>query len=109
MLVLVDRRVEELAQAYAALGSPERARIVGYLLSQRGPHCGEIAQALGMTGSAFSYHLRVLEGAGLVARSRDGRRHCLSLTPLARELLPPAVRRTLTEEGTQWKGKLSGK
>ncbi len=101
--------MEHLAQAYSALGSPERLRIVGYLLAQRNPHCGEIAQALGMTGSAFSYHLRVLEEAGLVVRRRDGRRHCLALTPFARGLLPPAVRRTLTEEGTQWKGKSSGK
>lgn len=98
----MDRELGELAEAFAALGSAERLRIVSYLLARRGPHCGEIARTLGMSSSAFSYHLRTLEDAGLVARRRDGRMHCLALTPVLRELLAPTVRKRLSEEGEQW-------
>lgn len=99
----MDRELEELARAFAALGSEMRLRVVSYLLARRGPHCGEIACSLGMSSSAFSYHLRTLEEAGLVKRSREGRLHCLSVTPALRELLPPGIRHKLTKEGERWK------
>ncbi|MCR4391853.1 MAG: metalloregulator ArsR/SmtB family transcription factor [Candidatus Acetothermia bacterium] len=98
----MDRELGELAEAFAALGSEERLRIVSYLLAHRGPHCREIARSLGMSSSAFSYHLRTLEEAGLVLRRREGRWHCLSLAPVLRELLGPQVRTKLTKEGEQW-------
>ena len=98
----VERAVTELAKAFSALGNAERMRIISYLLARRGSHCGQIAGALGMSSSAFSYHLRLLEEAGLVKRSRNGRLHCLSLTPALKDLLSGAVRRTLAEEGTRW-------
>lgn len=96
----MDRDIAELAKAFAALGSAERIHILSYLLAQDGPHCGQIAQALGVSTSAFSYHLRILEEAGLVERTRDGRLHCLSVTPALGELLCPEVRRSLAKEGT---------
>ncbi len=99
----------DLAKAFAALGSAERIHILSYLLARNGLHCGQIARALGISTSAFSYHLRILEEAGLVERSRDGRLHCLSTTPALKELLPPAIRKKLTEEGTKWTSKLSAK
>ncbi len=105
----MDQEIAELTKAFAALGSVERVRIVSYLLARRGSHCGQIAQALGMSSSSFSYHLRLLEGAGLVARSRNGRLHCLSLTPVVKRLLPPGIRKKLTEEGTVWTRKSSAK
>lgn len=105
----MDRGAAELAKAFAALGSAERVRILGYLLARQGPHCGQISAALGMSSSAFSYHLRILEEAGLVERSRDGRRHCLSLTPVVRELLAPKIRRKLGEEGQRWTRESSAK
>jgi DNA-binding transcriptional ArsR family regulator len=98
----VDREIVEMAGAFAALGSTERIRILSYLLAQRGPHCGQIASALGMSTSAFSYHLRILEEAGLVERSRSGRLHCLSLTRAVKELLSPGIRKALTQEGERW-------
>lgn len=105
----MDREIAELAKALAALGSVERVHILSYLLARKGPHCGQIAHALGMSTSAFSYHLRILEEAKLVERSRNGRLHCLSLTPAVRELLSPRIRKILTEEGTKWTSKSSAK
>lgn len=98
-----------MAKAFSALGSEERLLIFAYLLAQDGPHCGKIAQALGMSTSAFSYHLRILEEAGLVERIRDGRLHCLSATPLLAALLHPEVLQNLAEEGTRWTSKSSAK
>lgn len=105
----MDREIAKLAKAFAALGSAERIHILSCLLAQRGPHCGQIAAALGTTSSAFSYHLRILEDAGLVERSRNGRLHCLSLTPALTELLSPRIRKALTEEGLKWTSKSSAK
>jgi DNA-binding transcriptional ArsR family regulator len=98
----VNREIAGLAKAFTALGSGERIRILSYLLAQKGPHCGQIASALGLSTSAFSYHLRILEEAGLVARSRNGRLHCLSLTRAVQEILSPGIRKALTQEGERW-------
>jgi len=105
----VDRELAELAKSFAALGSMERIQILSYLLAQDSTPCGRIAQALAMSTSAFSYHLRILEEAGLVARTRDGRLHCLSVTPALQELLSPGIRNKLAEEGTKWTSKSSTK
>lgn len=105
----MDGEIAELAQAFAALGSGERVRILSYLLARKGPHCGQIAHALGISTSAFSYHLRILEQAGLVGRSRHGRLHCLRLTPAVKSLLSPGIRKRLTEEGTRWNSMPSAK
>lgn len=98
-----------MAKAFAALGSAERVCILSYLLIRKGPHCGQIAHALGMSTSAFSYHLRILEEAGLVERSRHGRLHCLRLTPAVKGILSPGIRKKLTEEGTRWTSTSSAK
>ncbi len=105
----MDRGIAELGKAFAALGSKERIRILSCLLAQDGPHCGQIAHALGMSTSAFSYHLRILEEAGLVERIRDGRRHCLSVTPLLAELLRSEILQNLAKEVTRWTSKSSAK
>ncbi|GAB4306163.1 MAG: hypothetical protein Kow0097_05430 [Candidatus Bipolaricaulota bacterium] len=105
----MNRGMAELAKAFAALGSAERVEILTYLLAQNGPPCGRIAKALGMSTSAFSYHLRILEEAGLVERSRAGRLHCLSVTPALQALLSPRIRDELTKEGRKWMSNSSAK
>ena len=42
---------------------------------------GELAEPLPMSLAAASKHVRVLEGAGLVQRTVDGRRHMCRLDP----------------------------
>ena len=90
--------LRQLAQTFSALGSEDRLRILGTLPSGRLPSCGEIAKELGLSGPALSYHLRTLEGAGLIERSRRGRSRCLSLTPRLTELLQTEVLRGLRRE-----------
>jgi DNA-binding transcriptional ArsR family regulator len=75
-----QRRPEELDESFArvvadtmqALATPSRLRILGRL--HAGP-CSvtELAQHVGMEGSAVSHQLRLLRHLGLVAGQRDGR------------------------------------
>lgn len=89
-LSLLERR----ARVHDALGDPSRLAIVdALLLGDASP--GEIAHNLGLPTNLVAHHVRVLEGAGLVARARsegDRRRAYLSLRPQALDLLhPPAL------------------
>lgn len=89
----VRSTVEERARVYAALGDPGRLAIVDTLgYGDASP--GELARSLDLPTNLLAHHIRVLEAAGLVVRTRsegDRRRTYLRLVPqtLAR-LTPPA-------------------
>lgn len=95
-----DRDLEARAALHRALADPHRLAIVDALRStDRTP--GELAAATGLTMNLLAFHLGVLEGAGLVLRSRsagDRRRRYVSLRPeglgdlLAAPPLAPAHR-----------------
>jgi protein-tyrosine-phosphatase len=81
--------VPERAARHAALGDPVRLAIVDELVrSDRAPV--ELRQMLGLESNLLAHHLDVLEGVGLIERTRssgDGRRryvhlHCSALTEL---------------------------
>lgn len=60
----------DLDRTLAALAEPTRRGVVDLL--RRGPcRAGELAEALQMTPSAMSRHLRVLRRAGLVREDAD--------------------------------------
>lgn len=63
------------ATAFAALGQPTRLALLRALLAAgpSGLPAGEAAALLGVAPSTLSFHLRALEGAGLVAATRQGR------------------------------------
>jgi len=80
----------ELSEAFKALGSPHRLRIVRRLLegelacceASRPQDCaldpgscnvGELAELLDISPSTTSHHLKELERTGLLERARDGR------------------------------------
>jgi DNA-binding transcriptional ArsR family regulator len=67
-----------LDRTFAALADPTRRRILERLTG--GARCvTDLARPYRMSLPAVSKHLRVLEGAGLVRRKRDGRVHRLRL------------------------------
>jgi DNA-binding transcriptional ArsR family regulator len=66
--------------AFDALGDPTRRRILE-LLHGGERAVGELADGLPVTRPAVSQHLRVLEGAGLVAGRREGTRHLYAVDP----------------------------
>jgi DNA-binding transcriptional ArsR family regulator len=60
------------AESMQALATPSRLRILARL--HAGPaSVGELAEAVGMEGSAVSHQLRLLRHFGLVVGRRDGR------------------------------------
>ena len=83
------------AQVHAALGEPTRLAIVDRLvLGDASPT--EIGRELGLPGNLLAHHLKLLEQAGLVERSRsegDHRRTYLHLRPQRfADLLPTGLR-----------------
>ncbi|MEY9962652.1 DNA-binding transcriptional ArsR family regulator [Streptacidiphilus sp. MAP12-16] len=63
----------QLSRAFTALADPTRRDIVARL-SVGDATVGELAKPYGVSLQAVSKHLKVLEEAGLVSRSRDAQR-----------------------------------
>ena len=84
--IALDAGVRDpLSLVFAALADPTRRAILSRL--RRGPATvGELGEPFAMTGPAVSKHLRVLERAGLVSRSRiaQSRPATLEAAPLER-------------------------
>ena len=72
--------MEQLDTAYAALADPIRRAILARLALGQAS-VGEIAEPFPISGPAISRHLKVLEQANLVRRTRQGQTHMLSLNP----------------------------
>jgi arsenate reductase len=66
---------KQVAVAFAALGQATRLDVMRALLSAgpTGLPAGELAARAGVPASTLSFHLRALEGAGLVAATRQAR------------------------------------
>lgn len=75
---------ELLDATFAALADPTRRAILGRL-AQGEASVAELAEPFAMTQPAISKHLKVLERAGLISRSRDRQRRPCKLVakPLA--------------------------
>ena len=63
---------DHLDQTFAALADPTRREILAQL-AEGDSTVGELARPFKISRPAISKHLRVLERAGLVRRSQDGR------------------------------------
>ena len=72
-----DRRLDRI---FRALGDRTRRRLLTRL-AQRPAMITELARPFEMSLPAVSRHIRVLESAGLVQRTVDGRVHHCSLSP----------------------------
>ena len=69
-----------LDKTFSALADPTRRAILSRL-ARGESSVGELAAPFRMSWPAVSKHLRVLEGAGLMKREKDGRVHRCSLDP----------------------------
>src|ERR1700730_15313665 len=69
-----------LDHVIVAIADPTRRAIIGRLA--RGPaRISDVAAPFSMSLSGFCKHVRVLERAGLVRRTRHGRENTLELSP----------------------------
>ena len=84
-----DRKQEDeqaLDRAFMALADPVRRAIVARL-ARGDATVNELAEPFAITKQAVSKHIQVLEGAGLVTRSRDAQRRPVHLDAAALERL----------------------
>jgi DNA-binding transcriptional ArsR family regulator len=70
-----------LDAVFAAVADPTRRAIVADLARHGGRTTGELAKPHSMSLPAVSKHLSVLERAGLVSRTRQGRNQVYELQP----------------------------
>jgi DNA-binding transcriptional ArsR family regulator len=77
----------DLSTIFAALADPTRRAILARLLAGDAP-VKDLAEPFELSGPAITKHLKVLERAGLISRSRDGQQRPCRLEPRA---LAPAA------------------
>lgn len=75
---MVKYSSNRLDAVFAALSDPTRRGIIRRLAAE-GATVTELAEPFDMSLPAISKHLRVLQDAGLVSRTKDGRIHRLQL------------------------------
>jgi DNA-binding transcriptional ArsR family regulator len=69
-----------LDQVYAAIADPTRRGILG-ILAEGEMNVGRLAERFPISLNGVSKHVKVLERAGLVERTIQGREHRLRLNP----------------------------
>jgi len=77
----------DLSTIFAALADPTRRAILARLSEGDAP-VKELAEPFDLSGPAITKHLKVLERAGLISRSREGQQRPCRLEPRA---LAPAA------------------
>ncbi|MCB9626469.1 MAG: winged helix-turn-helix transcriptional regulator [Sandaracinaceae bacterium] len=77
----------DLSVLFSALADPTRRAIVARLAEGDAP-VKELAEPFELSGPAITKHLKVLERAGIISRSREGQQRPCHLEPQA---LEPAV------------------
>ena len=83
---------EQLDRAFTALGDPVRRAMIARL--SRGPATvNELAEPYDVSVQAVSKHLKVLEGAGLVTRSREAQRRPVHLEAEVFDLMTKWIER----------------
>src|SRR5262245_1710543 len=83
---------DELSRVFAALADPTRRDIVARL-TEDDATVGELAAPYDVTVQAVSKHLKVLEEAGLVTRSRDAQRRPVHLEAKVFDLMTKWIER----------------
>jgi DNA-binding transcriptional ArsR family regulator len=81
----MPKQTVELDQVFRALADPTRRKVIERLVS--GPATtSELAEPFEMALPSFTQHLGVLERAGLVTSTKQGRVRTYQLAPVALEL-----------------------
>jgi DNA-binding transcriptional ArsR family regulator len=60
-------------RVFKALADKSRRRLLDRLRAENGQSLGELCEGLAMSRQAVTKHLRILEGANLVATRKEGR------------------------------------
>lgn len=88
----MDESTEQLNRVFAALADPTRRSLVARLAAADAT-VGELAQPHNMSLQAISKHVKVLEEAGLVRRSKDAQRRPVHLDAEVFDLMTKWIER----------------
>ena len=88
----MDEGAERLTRVFAALGDPTRRELVARLAGGDAS-VSELAEPHAMSLQAISKHVKVLEEAGLVTRSRDAQRRPVHLDASVLDLMSTWIER----------------
>ena len=84
---------DPLSKAFAALADPTRRDLVARLAADGDATVGELAAPYDVSVQAVSKHLKVLEDAGLVSRTRDAQRRPVHLEAEVFDLMTKWIER----------------
>ncbi len=84
---------DQLSRAFQALADPTRRDLVARLAASGDATVGELAAPYDVSLQAVSKHLKVLEEAGLVSRSRDAQRRPVHLEAEVLDLMTGWIER----------------
>jgi DNA-binding transcriptional ArsR family regulator len=88
----VDENTERLNRVFAALADPTRRDLVARLAGADAT-VGELAQPYDLSLQAISKHVKVLQEAGLVTRSKDAQRRPVHLDAAVFDLMTKWIER----------------
>src|SRR4029079_9635063 len=88
----MDRMSDQLSRVFAALADPTRRDMVARL-TDGDATVGQLAAPYAVSTQAVSKHLKVLEEAGLVTRSRDAQRRPVHLETEVFDLMTKWIER----------------
>ncbi|ONM46479.1 ArsR/SmtB family transcription factor [Nocardia donostiensis] len=88
----MDENSEQLNRVFAALADPTRRNLVSQL-AHADATVGELAKPYDMSLQAVSKHIKVLEEAGLVTRSKDAQRRPVHLDAEVFDLMTKWIER----------------
>ena len=93
----MDKKVwavaDQLSRVFQALADPTRRDLVARLAADGDATVGDLAAPYEVSLQAVSKHLKVLEEAGLVTRSRDGQRRPVHLEAEVLDLMTAWIER----------------
>jgi DNA-binding transcriptional ArsR family regulator len=84
---------DQLSRAFQALADPTRRDLVARLAADGDATVGDLAAPYDVSVQAVSKHLKVLEDAGLVSRSRDAQRRPVHLEAEVLDLMTAWIER----------------
>src|SRR6478736_7913257 len=84
---------DQLSRAFQALADPIRRDLVARLAADGDASVGDLAAPYDVTVQAVSKHVKVLEEAGLVSRSRDAQRRPVHLEAEVLDLMTKWIER----------------
>ena len=85
--------MDQLSRVFQALSDPTRRDMIARLAADGDATVGELAAPYDVTVQAVSKHLKVLEEAGLVSRTRDAQRRPVHLEAEVFDLMTAWIER----------------